>query len=151
MRERDLDTCLVALYVIVDDLYQSPITPCLPPCGGPPARMSASEVLCLGLAAQWRHGVPWKSARGIMRYVRKPLRHVFPTVLTQGAFHRRLWGGFTRLQNAVADHWGTARMLSWMASPFPSPPVPGRSLRGGWRTSPGVAQGAMTALAMVYA
>ena len=65
--ELDLETCLVALYVIVDDLYQSHITPCMPACGGPPAQMSDSEVLCLGLAAQWRSGVPWKSERGIIR------------------------------------------------------------------------------------
>ena len=37
-----------------------------------------------------------KSERGIMRYVRKHLRHLFPTLLTQSAFNRRLrrlWGG----------------------------------------------------------
>ena len=45
----------------------------MPACGGPPAQMSDSEVLCLGLAAQWRSGVPWKSERGIIRYVRKHL------------------------------------------------------------------------------
>lgn len=43
----DLETFLTALYVIVDDVYQSHIWPPLPPCGGPPARMSDSEVLCL--------------------------------------------------------------------------------------------------------
>ena len=76
--ELDLETFLVALYVIVDDFYQSDIKPCMPACGGPPAQMSDAEVLCLGLAAQWRSGVPWKSERGIMRYVRKHLRHLFP-------------------------------------------------------------------------
>ena len=40
--------------------------------------MSDSEVLCLGLAAQWRSGVPWKSEHGVLRYVRKHLRHLFP-------------------------------------------------------------------------
>ena len=63
----DLETFLVALYVIVDDLSQSHIQPRMPPCGGPAAQMSDSEVLCLGLAVQWRSGVPWKSERGIMR------------------------------------------------------------------------------------
>ena len=33
----DLDTFLVALYVIVDDCDQGHITPCLPAWGGPPA------------------------------------------------------------------------------------------------------------------
>ena len=93
--ELDLETFLVALYVIVDDLYQSHIQPRMPACGGPPAQMSDSEVLCLGLAVQWRSGVPWKSERGIMRYVRKHLWHLFPPVLTQSACNRRvrrLWG-----------------------------------------------------------
>jgi hypothetical protein len=54
----DLETFLTALYVIVDDLYQSHIHPMMPASGGPPAEMSDSEVLCLGLASQWRSGVP---------------------------------------------------------------------------------------------
>jgi hypothetical protein len=49
--ELDLETFLVALYVIVDDVYQSHIAPCMPACGGPPAQMSDAEVLCLGLVA----------------------------------------------------------------------------------------------------
>jgi len=105
--ELDLETFLVALYVIVDDFSQSDIKPCRPAWGGPPAQMRDSEVLCLGLAAQWRRGVPWQSERGIMRDVRKHLRHVCPTVLTQRAFTRRLrrlWGAFILLQDAVADH-----------------------------------------------
>ena len=104
--ELDLETFLVALYVIADDFSQSHIQPRMPACGGPPAQMSDSEVLCLGLAAQWRSGVPWQSERGIMRYVRKHLRHLFPTVLTQSAFNRRLrrlWGGFLLIQDAVAE------------------------------------------------
>ena len=55
----DLETLLTALYVIVDDFYQSHIRPQMPAYGGPAAQMSDSEVLCLGLAAQWRSGVPW--------------------------------------------------------------------------------------------
>jgi hypothetical protein len=73
-----LETFLTALYVIVDDVYQSHIRPQLPPCGAPPALMSDSEVLCLGLAAQWRSGVPWKSERGILCYGHKHLKHLFP-------------------------------------------------------------------------
>lgn len=38
----DLDTFLVALYVIVDDLYQSHIQPRMPACGGPEAHMSTA-------------------------------------------------------------------------------------------------------------
>jgi hypothetical protein len=88
--ELDLETFLTALYVIVDDFYQSHIAPQMPACGGPAAQRSDSEVLCLGLAAQWRSGVPWQSERGIMQYVRKHLGHLCPPVLTQSAFHRRL-------------------------------------------------------------
>jgi hypothetical protein len=63
-------------------------------------------VLCLGLATQWHRGVPWKSEHGILRYVRKHLRHLFLTVLTQSAFNRRLrrlWGAFLLIQALVAD------------------------------------------------
>src|SRR5262249_27985829 len=105
--ELDLETFLIALYVIVDALSQSDLSPRMPACGGPVAQRSDAAVLCLGLAGQWRSGVPWKSARGILRYVRKPLRHVFPTVLTQRAFNRRLrrlWGAFILIQDAVAVH-----------------------------------------------
>jgi hypothetical protein len=56
--ERDLETFLTALYVIVDDVYQTYIRPQMPVCGGPSALMSASEGLCLGLAAHWRSGWP---------------------------------------------------------------------------------------------
>jgi hypothetical protein len=49
--ELDLETLLTALYVIMDDLYQRDIRPQMPAWGGPPARMSDSEVLCLGLEA----------------------------------------------------------------------------------------------------
>jgi hypothetical protein len=40
-----------------------------------------------------------------MRYVRKHLRSLFPTLLTQSAFNRRLrrlWGAFILIQDAVA-------------------------------------------------
>ena len=101
----NLETFLTALYVIVGDVYQRHIQPKMPACGGPAAQMSDSEVLCLGLAAQWRSGVTWKSERGIMRYGRKHLGHLFPIVLTQRAFNRRLrrlWGAFILMQDAVA-------------------------------------------------
>jgi hypothetical protein len=132
--ELDLETFLVALYVIVDDFYQSDIKPRMPACGGPPAQMSDSEVLCLGLAAQWRSGVPWKSERGIMRYVRQHLRHLFPTVLTQSAFNRRLrrlWGAFILIQDAVAVQ--LAQGDDDVLDGFPMPVAHGaRSFNPGW-------------------
>ena len=132
--ELDLETFLVALYVIVDDIYQSAIKPWMPACGGPPAQMSDSEVLCLGLAAQWRSGVPWQSERGIMRYGRKHRRHLFPTVLTQSAFNRRLrrrWGAFSLIQAAVADQ--LAQGAYDVMDGFPIPVAHGaRSFNPGW-------------------
>jgi hypothetical protein len=85
----DLGTFLTTLYVTVDDLYQSHIGPRMPVRGGPAAQMSDSEVLCLGVAAQWRSGVPWHSERGVLRYVHKHLRSLFTTLLSQRAFNRR--------------------------------------------------------------
>ena len=132
--ELDLETFLVALYVIVDDFYQSDIKPCMPAGGGPPAQMSNSEMLCLGLAAQWRSGVPWKSERGIMRYVRKHLRHLCPIALTQSAFNRRLrrlWGAFILIQDAVADQ--LAQDDYDVMDGFPIPVAHGaRSFNPGW-------------------
>ena len=132
--DRDLATFLIALYVIVDALSQSDIAPRMPACGGPPAQMSDSEGLCLGLAVQWRSGVPWQSARGRMRYVRKHLRHVFPTVLTQRAFKRRLrrlWGAFILIQDAVAGQ--LAHGAEDVRDGFPLPVAPGaRSFHPGW-------------------
>jgi hypothetical protein len=129
-----LDTFLVALYVIVDDLYQSRIAPRMPPCGGPAAQMSAAEVLCLGLAGQWLSGVPWKSERGSMRYVRKHLRHLFPAVLTQSAFNRRLrrlWGAFLLLQDTGAAQ--LAQGAYAVRDGFPMPVAHGaRSFSSGW-------------------
>jgi hypothetical protein len=101
-----LETFLVALDVIVDDLSQRPIQPRRPACGGPPAPLSDSEGRCVGLAGQWRSGVPWKSERGLMRSVRNHLRHFFPPVLTQRAFNRRrrrVWGACILSQDAVAE------------------------------------------------
>ena len=132
--ELDLETFLVALYVIVDDLFQSAIDPRMPACGGPPAQMSDSEVLCLGLAAQWRSGVPWQSERGILRYVRKHLRHLFPSVLTQSAVNRRLrrlWGAFILIQDAMAEQ--RAQGVYDVMDGFPIPVAHGaRSFNPGW-------------------
>jgi hypothetical protein len=131
----DLETFLTALYVIVDDVYQTHIRPQMPVCGGPSALMSDSEVLCLGLAAQWRSGVPWKSERGLMRYVRKHLRPLFPTLLTQSAFNRRLrrlWGAFILIQDAVAETLTDAGDYDIMDG-FPIPVAHGaRSFTPGW-------------------
>jgi len=131
---RDLATFLVALSVMVDDVYQSDLKPCRPAGGGPPAQMSDAAVLCLGLAAQWRSGVPWKSERGLRRSVRPHLRPVCPTGLTQRAFHRRLrrlGGACILLQDAVAAQ--RAQGDDDVMNGFPMPVAHGaRSFHPGW-------------------
>jgi hypothetical protein len=131
----DLATFLTALYVIVDALYQHHSQPKMPACGGPAAQRSDSEVLCLGWAAQWRSGVPWKSERGIMRSVRKHLGQLCPTLLPQSAFNRRLrrrWGAFILIQAAVAASLRDAGDYDVMDG-FPLPIAHGaRSFHPGW-------------------
>lgn len=104
--ELDLETFLTTLYVITDDLYVASVMPKLPVTGGPAPKLSDAEVLCLGLAAQWRSGVPWHTERGFVRYALKHLRTFFPQMTSQSAFNRRLrrlWGAFILIQQAVAD------------------------------------------------
>jgi hypothetical protein len=103
--ELDLETFLTTLYVIVDDLYQRQIRPQIPPHGGPVPRLADSEVLCVGLAAQWRRGVPWTSERGCLRWLQKHGRALFPGLTSQSAFNRRrrrLWGALVLVQQAIA-------------------------------------------------
>lgn len=133
--ELDLETFLTTLYVMVDDLYQRHIRPRMPAHGGPAPRLADSEVLCLGLAAQWRCGVPWKSERGCLRDLAKHLRPLFPGLTTQSAFNRRLrrlWGAFLLLQEAVAEELITPDDYEL----FDCVPVPvargARSFHPGW-------------------
>jgi hypothetical protein len=102
----DLETFLTTLYVITDDLYEEFVQPGMPATGGPEPKLSDSEVLCLGLAAQWQSGVPWQSERGFVRYALKHLRPLFPGMTSQSAFKRRLrrlWGAYILIQQAIAD------------------------------------------------
>ena len=131
----DLETFLTTLYVRVDDLYQQVIAPQMPVQGGPPPKLSDSEMLCLGLAAQWRSGVQWKTERGFLRYVGKHLRPMFPGLTSQSAFNRRLrrlWGGFILLQQAVARELLSADEYEVMDA-VPVPVAHGaRSFHPGW-------------------
>lgn len=52
--------------------------------------MSDSVVLCLGLVAQRRSGVPWQTERGMFRPLRKHLRHLFLIVLSYSTFNLRV-------------------------------------------------------------
>jgi hypothetical protein len=102
----DLETFLTTLYVMTDELYVKYVRPHLLATGGPKPALSDSEVLCLGLAAQWRSGVPWRSERGFVRYALRYLRPFFPGMTSQSAFNRRLrrlWGAFILIQQALAE------------------------------------------------
>jgi hypothetical protein len=102
----DLETFLTILYVFVDDWYKQHVLPHKPRRGGPPPKMSDSEVLTVALAGQWRTGVPWRSERGLVRTIQAHWLPLFPTMLKRSAFNervRRLWGAFILLQQAVAD------------------------------------------------
>jgi hypothetical protein len=120
----ELETFLIALYVMGDEVSQSHLRPQMPTRGGPLAPMSDSEVLWLGLAAQWRSGVPWQSEHGVRRYVRQHLRPLFPTLRSQRAF--------ILLHDAVAEALATEQEFEVLDG-FPLPVAHGaRSLPPGW-------------------
>jgi hypothetical protein len=133
--ELDLETFLTTLYVITDELYVDFVLPARPATGGPKPKLSDPEVLCLGLAAQWRSGVPWKTERGLVRYALKHLRPYFPGMTSQSAFNRRLrrlWGAFILIQQAVADQLWSADDCEIMDC-APVPVARGaRSFHPGW-------------------
>ena len=81
----DLDTFLVALYTIVDDLYQQQVARTKPVRPGPRPTVADSEVLTLALCAQWGG----RSERAFLRYVRQHWRAYFPRLLSQSAYNRR--------------------------------------------------------------
>lgn len=103
----DLDTFLTTLYVLVDDWYTEKLAQQMERKRGLKPQMSDSEVLTVALAGQWRVGVPWRSERGVVRYMQTHGRGWFPTMLQRSAFNERvrhLWAVFVSLQQAVS-HW----------------------------------------------
>jgi hypothetical protein len=103
----DLDTFLVALYTIVDELYQRDVAPHRLVRRGRRAVLSDSEVLTLMVCEQW-HG---RSERGFLRFVDRYWRRYFPRLLDQSAFNRRvrdLTGAMTHLVPVVAAELGAA-------------------------------------------
>jgi hypothetical protein len=102
----DLDTFLTQLYVIVDDWYKVELAESMARRTGPPPKMSDSEILTVALAGQWRVGVPWRSERGVVRYMQTHGRGWFPDMLGHSQFNERvrgLWAVFVRLQQEVAE------------------------------------------------
>lgn len=131
----DLETFLTTLYVITDDLYKDFVRSKMSNSGGPTPHLSDSEVLCLGLAAQWRSGVPWKTERGFVRYAQKHLRRFFPGMTSQSAFNRRLrrlWGAYILIQQAVANQlWSPQDCEIMDCAPIPIARG-ARSFHPGW-------------------
>lgn len=100
----DLDTLLTTVYVWVDDWYKEHGAAWRRRMGRP-CRMSDSEVLTLGIVGQWRAGVPWRSERGLVRYMQRHGLGWFPHMLQGSGYNyrvRQLWSVFVRLQQA----WG---------------------------------------------
>jgi hypothetical protein len=85
-QHHDPATLLVALYCVVDDLYQEHFASRKPIRPGRRPEMSDSEVLALVLLAQWRQD---RSERAFLDYARSHLRCYFPRLLDQSAFNRR--------------------------------------------------------------
>lgn len=81
----DLDTFLVALYSITDDLYQEHCAHHKPVRPGKAPELSDSEVLTLAICAQWYD----RSERTFIRYAMKRWRAYFPRLLSQSAYNRR--------------------------------------------------------------
>ena len=88
----DLNTFLVTLYTIVDDLYQQHFAQFKPHRPGQHPQMSDSEVLTLALCAQW-HGT---SERAFLRFASQYWRAYFPRLLSQSATNRAAgtWLGY---------------------------------------------------------
>ena len=82
----DLETFLVSLYVLVDDLLKAKQQPS-PPRVGRPARLSDAEVLTLAILAQWPR---WRSERDFWRFANAHLRTYFPDLLSQSQLNRRI-------------------------------------------------------------
>jgi hypothetical protein len=76
-----LDDLVIALYVTIDEL--------LAPCRGPgrPPKLADSELICLAVAQVL---VGYRSERRWLRAVHTRLGHLFPSVLGQAAYNRRL-------------------------------------------------------------
>lgn len=97
----DNDTVLTAVYILIDDLYRTHFADRRPRRPGAKPTLSDSEVLTLALVGQW---AGW-SERHLVRYARRHWRSLFPHLLSQSAFNRRvrdLGGALTHLVPLLA-------------------------------------------------
>lgn len=82
----DLDSFLIALYVMVDDWWQERHPPTARRAGRP-AILSDSEVLALANLSQWSR---FRSERDFWRFASAHLREYFPNLLSQAQLDRRV-------------------------------------------------------------
>ena len=82
----DLDSCLVSLYVLVDDWWKLKHAS-QPPKTGRPALLSDPEVITLAILAQWPR---FRSERDFWRFASSHLRSYFPTLCSKSQFNRRV-------------------------------------------------------------
>jgi hypothetical protein len=92
MNTLSLDTFLVGLYTITDDLYKATYPKPAPKPGTKPI-MTDSEIITLALCAQW---LKWPE-RKVISYVKNHWQSYFPNLLSQSAYHKR----FTALANRL--------------------------------------------------
>ncbi len=110
----DLDTFFTTLYCFIDDWYKEKMSDRMKRHPGPALQMSDSEVLTVGIAAQWRVGVSWQSERGIVRYILQHGRSWFPRMLKHSQFNKRLrdlWAVFVCLQQELAQMLSSAALF----------------------------------------
>jgi hypothetical protein len=99
----DLDTFLVTVYCVVDELYVERFGPYKPVRPGAAPTLSDSEVLTLLVLAQW---APRRSERRFLRYACRHWRGYVPCLLSPSAFNKRardLHLTVTALGPAVAE------------------------------------------------
>jgi hypothetical protein len=82
----DTDTFVITVYCLVDDLYRAHLAPLRRHQPGCPPQVSDSEVLTLLLLAHWYR---W-SERQLLRHAQTVWSHLFPRLLSQSAFNRRV-------------------------------------------------------------
>jgi hypothetical protein len=96
-----VDTFLVTVYCLIDDVYRRYAGPVRAHLPGRPGELSDSEVLTLAVLAQWE---PHGSERQFIAWAATHWRAYFPRLLSQSAFNRRarqLYGVLAQLSGWI--------------------------------------------------
>ncbi len=96
-----MDTFLVTVYCLIDDVYRRYAGPVRAHLPGRPGELSDSEVLTLAVLAQWQ---PRGSERQFIAWAATHWRAYFPRLLSQSAFNRRarqLYGVLAQLSGWI--------------------------------------------------